>query len=126
MELYIGGYAQNKLNYVLSAYRDAVLTVRDGGSEDFEAAEPADIYNHLHLWVKRKLEEEKEPESLIEDILADNPNCIIISDEIGNGIVPIEASEREYRERTGRMLCELASKAERVERIICGIGQRIK
>ena len=54
------------------------------------------------------------------------PNCVIISDEVGNGIVPIEAFEREYRERTGRILVELAKKAEEVERVICGIGQKIK
>ncbi len=55
-----------------------------------------------------------------------NDNCIIISDEIGNGIVPVEAFEREYRERTGRILIQLAQKAEEVERVICGIGQKIK
>ena len=35
-------------------------------------------------------------------------------------------SKREYRELTGRLLCELANKADRVERIVCGIGERIK
>ena len=53
-------------------------------------------------------------------------DCIIICDEIGNGIVPVEAFEREYRERTGRILIQLAKKAEEVERVICGIGQKIK
>ncbi|MBP6421033.1 MAG: bifunctional adenosylcobinamide kinase/adenosylcobinamide-phosphate guanylyltransferase, partial [Agathobacter sp.] len=42
------------------------------------------------------------------------------------GIVPLDSFEREYRERLGRLLCEIAAKAERVERIVCGIGQRIK
>ena len=55
-----------------------------------------------------------------------HPDCIIISDEIGNGIVPLDGFEREYRERTGRMLVELADRAEEVIRVICGIGQRIK
>ena len=58
--------------------------------------------------------------------IRDSPDCIIISDEIGNGIVPMEHEEREYRELTGRLLCELANKADRVERIVCGIGERIK
>ena len=49
-----------------------------------------------------------------------------LGDEIGNGIVPMEHEEREYRELTGRLLCELANKADRVERIVCGIGERIK
>lgn len=62
----------------------------------------------------------------MQSFLHRNDNCIIISDEIGNGIVPVEAFEREYRERTGRILIQLAQKAEEVERVICGIGQKIK
>ena len=58
--------------------------------------------------------------------LKEHPDCVIISDEVGNGIVPVDPFEREYRERLGRMLIEIASRAERVERVICGIGQRIK
>ncbi len=54
------------------------------------------------------------------------PNCVIISDEIGNGIVPVDAFERTYRERTGRILVQLAGQAEEVERVICGVGQKIK
>ena len=50
----------------------------------------------------------------------------IICDEVGNGIVPMDAFEREYRERLGRFLIEVAKRADRVERIMCGIGQRIK
>ena len=59
-------------------------------------------------------------------ILKQYPECFIISDEIGNGIVPMDAFEREYRERTGRILVDLANKAEEVERVICGLGQKIK
>lgn len=31
--------------------------------------------------------------------LQKEPDCILISDEIGNGIVPIDAFERQYREK---------------------------
>ena len=34
--------------------------------------------------------------------------------------------EREYRERVGRLLITLAKEAKTVERIVCGIGQKIK
>ena len=34
--------------------------------------------------------------------------------------------EREYRERVRRLLIELAKEADVVERVMCGIGQRIK
>ena len=62
----------------------------------------------------------------IETFLNEFEDCILISDEIGNGIIPLEAFEREYRERMGRILILLAKRAEEVERVICGIGQKIK
>lgn len=125
MELYIGGYAQGKLSYVKKKYPNSDLQIVDGAQADFETAEAA-VYDHFHLWVKRKLEEGADVEHMTRQLVEKNPGCIIICDEIGNGIVPLEEAEREYRERTGRLLCELAKGADCVERIICGIGQRIK
>ena len=61
-----------------------------------------------------------------EDFISKYNNLIIISDEIGNGIVPIDSFERDYRERTGRLLIELAKDADKVTRVFCGIGQVIK
>ena len=56
-----------------------------------------------------------------------NKDTIVIADEIGNGIVPLDAFEREYREQTGRAEILLAKKkADEVVRVICGIGQKIK
>ena len=66
------------------------------------------------------------PKESILDFFTKYPDCILISDEIGNGIVPMDAFEREYREQTGRILIELAKEAEEVIRVICGIGQKIK
>lgn len=125
MELYIGGYAQGKRSYVKKKYQISDEQILDGAKEDFETA-GAVVYDHFHLWVKRKLAEGADVESLTDRLVKENPGCILICDEIGNGIVPMEAAEREYRERTGRLLCKLAKQADCVERIVCGIGQRIK
>jgi adenosyl cobinamide kinase/adenosyl cobinamide phosphate guanylyltransferase len=38
----------------------------------------------------------------------------------------MEAEERIYRERTGRILEQLAAQADEVVRVVCGIGQKIK
>lgn len=126
MELYIGGYAQGKRAYVQKKYGIPDAGVRDGAREDFEQEKEALLYDHFHLWVKRKQKEGADVERLTFGLVEQNPDCIIICDEIGNGIVPMEAEEREYRERTGRLLCGLAERAECVERIVCGMGQRIK
>ena len=72
------------------------------------------------------LQEGKPAEEIVLQYYKEHPDCIFICDEIGNGIVPMEKQEREYRERVGRLLIRLAGEAETVERIICGIGQKIK
>lgn len=127
MKLVIGGYAQGKLNYVLQKYDMEPCQIWDGGIP-MNKSEQRDtvVINHLHHWIKARIAEDGFPEEEIFAFVEDCPNCVIISDEVGNGIVPIEAFEREYRERTGRILVELAKKAEEVERVICGIGQKIK
>ena len=87
------------------------------------------ILNHLHLWVRDLLDEGMEEEKIQTTILSwikSNPDAIIICDELGNGIVPIKKQERVWREQTGRLMIELAKQAERVERILCGLGQRLK
>ena len=127
MKLVIGGYAQGKLNYVLNKYDPKTIEVINAKiPENIENLKGTVIIHQFHNWVRRKLTYEEQPEKEIFDFIKRYPDCVIISDEIGNGIVPIEAFEREYRERTGRILVEMAKKADEVERVICGIGQKIK
>ncbi len=128
MELYIGGCAQGKLEYVLRTHQGEPLEVIDGGSVGEPAGTPGNkvVFHHFHLWVKKLLEENKDPRQQTEQLIKQHDSCIIISDEVGNGIVPMEQKERDYREELGRIQIELAAKAERVERVVCGIGQRLK
>ncbi len=101
--------------------------VLDGALEtDGSSYEDVRVLNNFHMLVRNWLKAGVDPEEEIKGILLKCPRLIIISDEVGNGIVPMEAEEREYRERLGRILCTLAEKAEKVERVICGIGQRLK
>lgn len=84
------------------------------------------IVNHIHRYVREQLQQGKDPEAAILTFLGEYPDCIMICDEIGNGIVPMEAEERIYRERTGRILEQLAAQADEVVRVVCGIGLKIK
>ena len=65
-------------------------------------------------------------DTLIEELYAVNPQMILICDEVGSGIVPLERKDRIYRESVGRVLCAAVAKSDRVERILCGIGQCLK
>ncbi len=55
-----------------------------------------------------------------------NSSAVIIMDEIGCGIVPMEKSERVWRENVGRCGCIIAANSEMVVRMVCGIPTAIK
>ena len=51
---------------------------------------------------------------------------ILVSDEVGYGVVPVDAFQRAYREVVGRTCTKLASFSRKVTRVVCGIGTVIK
>lgn len=51
---------------------------------------------------------------------------VIICNEVGCGVIPMEESERNWRETVGRACCDLAKSAQSVIRVQCGIGTIIK
>lgn len=155
MKLVIGGYAQGKLHYVLQNMtsqreqwneleqeKQQEAVILDGTldlsriaagkqmpEKQLTGHSPVGsqvIVNHLQRYIRERLQHGNDPEAAIMAFLVEYPDCIMICDEIGNGIVPIEAEERIYRERTGRMLEQLAAQADEVVRVVCGIGLKIK
>ena len=125
MKLFIGGFAQGKLHYVLQREK-----LRDPENDVWDACLPERqgeviAVNHLHRYIREMLAQGQDPEEPIRRLVERCPECILICDEIGNGIVPMDAGEREYRERTGRILEWLASEADEVVRVVCGIGQKL-
>lgn len=132
MQLIIGGYAQGKLAYALKQVNGDSYRVFDGKLPEREqfkeiaAQGTIMILDHFHLWIREQILHGEKPEEKLTELMKSKQRLIVISDEIGNGIVPVDAFEREYRERTGRILVELASQADEVVRVICGIGQKIK
>ena len=54
------------------------------------------------------------------------PAALPISPALCLRVVPLDAQERAWREAVGRMSCELASQAETVVRMVCGIPVVLK
>lgn len=50
----------------------------------------------------------------------------MICNEVGCGLVPIQAEERQRRRRWAACCCQLAERAEAVYRISCGLAIRLK
>ena len=63
---------------------------------------------------------------LADELKEKNPEIVIVTNELGYGVVPVSAFDRRYREDTGRICCKLAAEAEEVWRVYCGIGTCIK
>lgn len=53
-------------------------------------------------------------------------DIVVVSQEVGYGVVPMDAFDRKYREAVGRVCTGLASKSKKVTRVVCGIGTVIK
>ncbi|MDO4323655.1 MAG: bifunctional adenosylcobinamide kinase/adenosylcobinamide-phosphate guanylyltransferase [Lachnospiraceae bacterium] len=148
MKLIIGGAYQGKLAYAKKEYH---LTEGwlDGGTCPPEAIlSCSGIYN-FHEYVKRMVNTdnivseseqfsriflqtdnlsglEQQAEAFAEMLCRKNPDIVIISNELGYGVVPMEKEDRLWREAVGRICTGLASRADEVIRVVCGMGQRLK
>ena len=112
MILVIGGVGQGKLDYVLQKTGYG----REQVARTPEEARTRPIFDGLERW----------PELNEEELLAANPELIVICDEVGCGVVPMDPAQRTWREQVGRLCCRLAARAERVERIFCGLPMVLK
>lgn len=89
----------------------------------------ARVIADYHRIVRQQLADGREPMEEAEKLLqaeADSETLVITSDEIGGGVVPMEAADRAWREASGRVNCRFAKEADLVIRMICGIPQVIK
>ena len=135
MDLVIGGFAQGKLKYVMEMMGKTCQEPRVVLDEtcvelpERGSAASVVIVNHLHLILQTFPEQEAAQKwicQVIEECGTEGRHLIFICDEVGNGVIPLEASQRQFRETTGRILCRLAKEADHVTRIFCGIPQLLK
>ena len=125
MKLIIGGTAQGKLARARALAGEGAR-VLDGADADLAALAGADILDRFHLLVRRECAAGGDAEALARRVCGANPALIVVSDEVGLGVVPVDAFERRWREAVGRALCALAAEADSVERVIAGIPVRRK
>ncbi|HJC41361.1 MAG TPA: bifunctional adenosylcobinamide kinase/adenosylcobinamide-phosphate guanylyltransferase [Candidatus Intestinimonas pullistercoris] len=116
MILLIGGAGQGKLAYALEKTGLGEADV----ARDPVSARTRPIFAGLETWVRAH------PGAGLGDLLEVNPDVVILCDEVGCGVVPVDPSERVWREEVGRLCCALAQKAGRVERIFCGLSMVLK
>lgn len=125
MKMVIGGAYQGKLAYAQNQWKEAG-TFADGRTCGMEELVSCRGVCHFEELIRRGLLSGLPVRGLPEMLREQNPGIVIVCREIGYGIVPMDAFEREYRETVGRVMTELAALSEEVHRVVCGIGTVIK
>ena len=128
MILIIGGAWQGKLDFAreLAEKRGIMVNVSEGKTDSLKSAESSSIIHDFHEYIKRILKTNDSVEDFISTIERNNPDAIIISNELGCGIVPMDPEDRAWREETGRASVRIAESSDEVYRLVCGIATRIK
>jgi adenosyl cobinamide kinase/adenosyl cobinamide phosphate guanylyltransferase len=112
--LVIGGLASGKREYVKKEYGCSDADMADGELD----GRPV-VYNLQNIIFSTS--------DSVEDLLpALLQKKVVICNEVGSGVVPVDKAERAAREATGRLCVELAGYAEKVVRLCCGIPTVIK
>ena len=124
MELIIGGAFQGKSDYAKKQHPEICWREgRDLGADEIFTV--SGVLN-LHEFIRKEMQAGQDLEGFGEELIRRNPNLILTSCEIGYGVVPVDAFDRAYREKAGRICTVLASYSRKVTRVICGIGTVIK
>jgi adenosylcobinamide kinase/adenosylcobinamide-phosphate guanylyltransferase len=120
-----GGRCQGKLQYAKQIFGEN-LTVCDLKCCDMGEAFSADIIINIQDAVKSFILSKENPCAYFKNNIEKLDGKILIGNEIGCGIVPIDEFEREWRDETGWIYQFLTSRANRVDRVWAGIGQTLK
>lgn len=126
MILIIGGMFQGKKEYVRSRFGLEARDMADGSVCSYEELFRCRGIFHFHEWIRRMLRENRDLTNLAGRLEKENPQILIISNELGYGVVPVDSFDREYRKATGRICTRIARSADSVHRVVCGIGTVIK
>lgn len=126
MKLIIGGAFQGKKEYAKQQFQISQEKMLDGAEASYEALFQCTCMFHFHEWIKRGLQENWNLEHLGERLALENPQVILITNELGYGVVPVDAFDRKYRETTGRICTDLATRCSQVIRVSCGLGMVIQ
>ena len=117
MDLVIGGAFQGTLSWAAREYDLKPEELCDLAAEEPRAG--ARCCFHLEELTRRDADAARYlPQLLAADV--------VVSREVGSGVVPMDAGERDWRERHGVLLQELARRAVHVRRVFCGLTEELK
>lgn len=126
MIMVTGGAYQGKLDFVCRHFGLESADIANGSTCDFEEAFSAKCIKSYHRFIARLIAHGVDCVQFTKRLCAENKDAIIILDEIGCGIIPVEKAERKRREITGKCGCIIAKNSDDVIRVTCGLPVYIK
>lgn len=126
MIMITGGAFQGKTEFAKKIFSLNDNDIIDGKTCVFDDIFSAKCVANFHMLIKRLMHDNIDPMKFSEKIIQKNSEIIIIINEIGCGIIPIEKFDRIWRETVGRTGCFIAENSEKVIRVNCGIPMYLK
>ena len=138
MILIFGGAYQGKLDYakenfdiktVCDCGAVDVLEATGGGAPVFAGREPdfsKDAVCALEKFVLKCVKDGVEAAEYFKENKEKWQDKVLILTDVSQGIVPMDADLRAFREMNGRLMLYLAKEADEVIRVFCGIGKKVK
>lgn len=88
------------------------------------------VVDCLTIWLSNLMQAGRDPESAGSELLRKAAQCagpiILISNEVGFGIVPDNPLAREFRDHAGRLHQNIAAQADRVSFLVAGLARPLK
>lgn len=124
MDLIFGGAYQGKLTWAVERYalcRQSLWDLSQGAP-----GQAFGCFYHLEALTWQEAEGGGSAQALLQRMEPFWGDAIVISREIGSGVVPMDATQRLWRELHGQVLRALAGRAQSVTRIFCGLPEVLK
>ena len=118
----IGGAHQGKTDYIRELGYGEIFDADESGVLDFSTG----AVRGLDRWALGCVRRGESPVEEFAKREAEWRSCALIGVDFSCGVVPVDAELRRWREENGRLNSYLASRAERVVRLFCGIPQILK
>ena len=127
MYFIFGGMAQGKLKFAVDKYKQGseIYDLKKNSIFDVTSENHETIIN-LQDGVAELLKAGLNPKDYLEKNIDKFNNKVIIGNEIGCGIVSMDAFEREWRDETGRVYQFISANAQIVDRVWAGLGMNLK
>ena len=125
MEMIIGGAFQGKSTYAKEHHPDVCW--KKGADLEKEELMNAEGVLDFQEYIKKELKQTKMWPDWQKNYGRKNPDIILVSQEVGYGVVPMDAFDRKLPGGSGKSLYgSRIKKAKKVIRVVCGIGTVIK